>query len=336
MNKRIRAVRFDQYGTVDVLRVERVEAPEPGGGEVLVDVIATSINPGEIMIREGALHTHTPARFPSGQGSDFAGRVAALGPAASGFGPGDEVIGWTDNRAAQAEQVAVPVNQLIAKPAGVSWEQGACLYVAGCTAYGMVDALGPEPNQTVVVSAAAGGVGSIAVQLLRHRGVHVLGIAGPGNDEWLTSVGVRPVNHGPGILERLRDAAPDGIDGMLDCYGHGYVHTAVKLGVPAQRIVTIIDFDAATETGAQVVFGHAVGSSRMLAELARLIDAHDLTIPIAATYPLENVRAAYTRLAQRHTHGKIVLRTGTEVPATPAEAQNRLEPGHESTRRSGL
>ena len=118
---------------------------------------------------------------------------------------------------------------------------------------------------------------------------------------------------------------------MLDCYGHGYVHTAVALGVRTQRIVTIIDFDAATQTGAHVVFGHAVASPRMLTELARLIDANDLTIPIAATYPLENVQAAYTRLVQRHTRGKIVLRTATEATAEPVEALNRPEPGHERT-----
>jgi NADPH:quinone reductase-like Zn-dependent oxidoreductase len=326
MSKRMRAVRFDHYGPVDVLHVQDVEAPEPGEGEILVDVIATSINPGEIMLREGMFHTRAPAKFPSGQGSDFAGRVAALGAGVRGQNPGDPVIGWTDNRAAQAEQVVVPVDQVIPKPAGVPWDQAACLYVAGCTAYGMVDALAPEPNETVVVTAAAGGVGSIAVQLLRHHGVNVLGIAGPGNDEWLTSIGVRPVNHGAGLPQRLRDAAPNGIDGMLDCYGHGYVRTAITLGVPTRRIVTIIDFDAATQAGAQVVFGSSVASPEMLAELARLIDANELTIPVAATYPLEDVQAAYTQLAQRHTRGKIVLRTTTELPPAPG-APLRLTQG---------
>ncbi len=302
-----RAVRFDRYGPVEELYVADVEAPEPEPGRVVVKVVATSINPGEIAIREGAMEERTPATFPSGQGSDLAGRIAVVGGGVINWAPGDEVIGWTDERAAQAELVAVPADQLTRRPGGVPWEQAGSLYVAGCTACAMVDSAGVRPGETAAVAGASGGVGSIAIQLLRNRGARVLGIAGPANGDWLAELGVEPVAYGDGLDERLRSAAPDGIDAMLDAYGGGYVGQAIDLGVAPQRIVTIIDFEAAEEHGAKTVFGHAVASAGMLADLAGMIDAGDLSVPIAATYPLDEVRDAYKRLAERHTRGKIVL-----------------------------
>lgn len=304
----MRAVRFDSYGSVDVLYVADVPAPTPADGQVVVEVVATSINPGEIAIREGAMAERAPASFPSGQGSDLAGRVAAAGPGVTGWSPGDEVLGWTDERAAQAELVAVPADQLTARPAAVPWEQAGSLYVAGCTACGMVDAAGARAGQAVVVAGAAGGVGSIAIQLLRRRGCRVLGIAGPANDDWLASLGVEPVNYGEGLGKRLRAAAPGGIDAVLDAHGGGYVEQGIQLGVAPDRIVTIIDFAAAEQHGAKTVFGYQVATSAMLRELAGMIAAGELSVPIAATYPLEQVREAYTHLAQRHIRGKIVLR----------------------------
>lgn len=306
----MRAVRFDNYGSVDVLHVADTEAPTPGQDQVVVGVIATSINPGEIMIREGALAEQAPATFPSGQGSDLAGRVAAVGPGVTGWSMGDEVIGWTDERAAQAELVAVPADQLTARPAGVPWEQAGSLYVAGCTAYGMVDAVSAHAGETVLVAGATGGVGSIAIQLLRGRGARVLGVAGQRNNDWLASVGVEPVNYGDGLDQRLRAAAPDGIDAVLDAYGGGYVEQAIRLGVAPERVVTIIDFSAAEKQGAKTLFGYQIASTAMLGELAGMIETGDLNVPIAATYPLDQVREAYTRLAERHTRGKIVLRPG--------------------------
>lgn len=304
-----RAVQFDEYGPVDVLHVVDVEAPAPAPGQVVVRVAATSINPGEIMIREGAMDEGAPAVFPSGQGSDLAGTVVDVGAEVTGWTAGDEVFGWTDERAAQSELVAVPAGQLARRPAGVPVEQAASLYVAGGTAYGMVDAVAAQVGETVAVSAAAGGVGSIAVQLLRQRGARVLGIAGTGNAEWLAEHGVEPIEYGDGLGERLRAAAPSGIGAFLDCYGDGYVALAVELGVAPERVATIIDFASAGEHGARVVFGHQTASAQRLADLAALIDQGELTIPIAATYPLEEVRAAYGRLAQRRTRGKIVLTT---------------------------
>jgi NADPH:quinone reductase-like Zn-dependent oxidoreductase len=306
----MRAVCFERYGPVDVLDVVDVPPPTPSEGRAVVGVVATSINPGEIMIREGAFDEQAPARFPSGQGSDLAGRVTAVGPGVTALGVGDEVLGWTDERAAQAERVAVPADQLTARPAGVPWEQAGSLYVAGCTACGMVETAGVHSGETVMVAGATGGVGSIAIQLARQRDARVVGVAGAGNRDWLASMGVHPVGYGDGLEQRLRAAAPDGIDAALDCYGGGYVEQAIRLGVAAERIVTIADFAAAEKHAIKTVFGHQLASTGMLDELATMIQAGELTVPIAATYPLTEVRQAYTHLAERHTRGKIVLHPG--------------------------
>jgi len=182
------------------------------------------------------------------------------------------------------------------------------LKVAGTTAYAAVRAVAPKAGETVAVSAAAGGVGTITVQLLRHAGARVIGIASDSNAGWLRSVGVEPVTYGEGLADRLRAAAPGGIDAFIDTFGGGYVEIAVDLGVDPGRIETIADFAGARQFGAQAVGGATASTASVLAELAGLIASGDLTVPIAATYPIEKVREAYTELAERHTRGKIVLR----------------------------
>lgn len=306
--RQMKAVRFDEYGGSDALHVSEVERPVPRAGEVQVQVVTASINPGEIAIREGAMADRAPSTFPSGQGSDLAGRVAAMGDGVTQWSVGDEVLGWTDERAAQAEYVVVPSDQLTAKPAGLSWEQAGALYVAGGTAQGMIASVGVRSGETVLVTGAAGGVGSILVQLLRHLGARVLGVAGPDNDEWLVSVGVEPINYGDDLAARIGLAAPDGIDAALDAHGGGYVDLAVDLGVEKDRILTIIDFAGAERLGVRTVFGYQVTTAGSLADLADLAASGALAVPIAATYPLADVREAYDCLAERHTRGKIVLR----------------------------
>jgi NADPH:quinone reductase-like Zn-dependent oxidoreductase len=304
----VRAVRFDHYGPVEVLQVAEVERPIPAAGQVLVEVVRAGINPGEIAIREGLLDKQWPATFPSGQGSDFAGRVVEVGDRVRNVAVGDEVIGFTDQRASHAELVVADAAHVTAKPTSVDWDQAGALKVAGTTAYAAVRAVAPRPGETVAVSGAAGGVGSLVVQLARRAGARVIGIAGEANAEWLRSFGVQPVSYGEGIAARLRAAAPQGIDAFIDTFGGGYVQLAVELGVAADRIETIIDFAAAESVGAHAVGGADASTASVLAELAELIATGELTVPIAATYPLDKVREAYTELAKRHTRGKIVLR----------------------------
>ena len=302
-----KAVRFDEYGGIDVLRVEEVALRDPAEREVLVQVKAAGINPGEAAIRTGMLHDRFPATFPSGEGSDLAGVVTKLGPGVEGVAVGDEVIGWTDNRASHAEYALVEAGHLTAKPADLPWEVAGSLFVAGVTAWAAVRSVSLKPGETVVVSGAAGGVGSLAVQLAKRAGAEVIGLAGPANHDWLIEHGVTPVEYGDGLAERLHEAAPR-IDAFIDTFGRGYVKLAIEeLAVDPQRVNTIADFAAIGQYGVKSD-GNAVGSSpAVLAELAQLIVKGELELPIAATYPLDEVRAAFARLEERHTHGKIVL-----------------------------
>jgi NADPH:quinone reductase-like Zn-dependent oxidoreductase len=276
----------------------------------LVEVKAAGINPGEAAIRRGFMHERWPATFPSGQGSDFAGVVAETGTGVDTVSVGDDVIGFTHNRASQAEFVVVPAEQLTTKPDGVTWETAGALFVAGTTAYAAVRAVALQPGDTVAVAGAAGGVGAIAVQLAKRAGATVLGIAGPSNDQWLTEHGVVPVNYGDGLADRLRAAAPDGkVDAFLDFFGGGYVELAVaELGVDPQRVDTIIDFAAVQRFGVKAEGNANAASADVLAELAGLIAAGEVEVPVAGVYPLAEVREAYRTLEQRHTRGKIVLR----------------------------
>jgi NADPH:quinone reductase-like Zn-dependent oxidoreductase len=302
----VKAVRFDEYGGVDVLNVVDVPRPVPGAGQVQVRVKAAGINPGEAKIRLGLEDSVWPATFPSGEGSDLAGIVSGTGPGVTSFSAGDEVIGWTDNRASQAEYVAVEEQHLTAKPAGVPWEAAGALFVAGTTAYAAVRAVGLTAGDTVVISGAAGGVGSISVQLARQAGATVIGLASEAHHWWLAENRVVPVAYGDGMADRIRQAASK-VDAFVDAFGAGYVQLALELGVEPSRIDTIANFEAVARYGVKADGNAAASSASVLAELVGLIAAGELEVPIAATFPLDRVQDAYRRLDEGHVLGKIVL-----------------------------
>ena len=303
----MRAVRFDQYGGLEVLKVEEVDRPVPGPGTVLVRIKAAGINPGEASIRKGVFAERWPSTFPSGQGSDLAGIVEEIGPGVKNVAVGNEVIGFTNNRSSQAEFVVVEADNLVLRPANVSWEQAGALFVAGTTAYAAVRSVSLSAGETVVISGAAGGVGSIAVQLARNAGARVIGLAGEANHKWLSEHDVIPVTYGDGVEGRIRAASGGKVDAFIDTYGGGYVELALRLGVAKNRIDTIIDFAAAAKYGVKTEGNHEAANAEVLAQLAGLLAAGRLEIPIARVYPLAEVREAYRDLEQRHTRGKIVL-----------------------------
>jgi NADPH:quinone reductase len=302
-----RAVQFDEYGGLDVLTVREIELPELGKEDVRVEVKAAGINPGEASIRKGLLAERFPSTFPSGQGSDLAGVVKEVGMDVIGFAPGDEVLGWSWDRSSQAEEVVVPAEQLITKPTDLSWEAAGSLYVVGATAFAAVRAVDISEGDTVVVSAAAGGVGTVTVQLLKVRGANVVGLASADHHDWLREKGVTPVAYGEGVMGRILEATPDGIDAFIDLYGPEYIDLAVQLDVPPAKIETIIAYEKAQEVGAKME-GSAEGTTpEILKEMAELVAARKIELPIAATYPLDEVREAFEQLEDRHTLGKIVL-----------------------------
>jgi len=310
-----RAVQLDGYGDIDMLKVREVPVRAPGPDEVVVEVRAAGINPGEAAIRKGLRPSDEPPTFPMGEGSDLASVVAEVGASVTSVAVGDEVMGWSWERSSHAERCVVPAAQLIPKPATLSWEVAGSLYVVGVTSYAAVRAVAVGPGDTVAVSAAAGGVGVVTVQLLMARGAQVLAIASEGNHDWLRNKGATPVTYGPGgarpggdgLADRLRAAAPQGIDAFIDLFGPEYVHLAVELGIARDRIETIISFAAAEELGTKAEGSVTATTPEILSEMADLVASGQIEVPIAATYPLEEVRAAYAELDRRHTRGKIVL-----------------------------
>jgi NADPH:quinone reductase-like Zn-dependent oxidoreductase len=302
-----RAVRFDKYGGIEVLQVVEVERPTPGTGKVLVRVKAAGINPGEASIRKGMFADRWPSTFPSGQGSDLAGIVEEVGPGVTNVAVGDEVIGFSNDRSSQAEFVLVESGNLVPRPANVTWEQAGALFVAGTTAYAAVRSVALSAGDTVVVSGAAGGVGGIAVQLARNAGAKVIGLSSDANHKWLTDHSIIPVAYGDGVEDRIRAASGGKVDAFVDTFGGGYVELALKLGVAPNRIDTIIDFAAAAKYGVKTEGNFEAANADVLGQLAALLAAGRLEIPIAKVYPLAQVREAYRELEQRHTRGKIVL-----------------------------
>ena len=306
----MKAVRFHRYGDIDVLGVEDVEPRPLGPRDVLVRVRAAGINPGEAKIRTGALHERFPATFPSGQGSDLAGTVTATGSAVTGWAPGDPVIGWSWERSSHAEYVVVPDDQLVRKPDGLPWTAAGALYVAGSTAWAAIAAVAPRAGETVLVSGATGGVGTIAVRLLRLRRAHVVAIASPRHRDWLEAQGATLVHYGSGVTERLRRAIEgDGAGtahAFLDFHGGDYPRIALSLGVLPHRVNTL-DYRAATTLGTRSQ-GSAEGTGQaVLTELAELTATGRIHVPISRTYPLSEVRSAFSHLEHDHPLGKVVL-----------------------------
>ena len=229
-----RSVIFRRYGGPEVLEIVDAPRPKAPKGQFVVHVVAAALNPGEARIREGEFAAQWPAQFPEGQGNDFAGEVAEVGDGTSGLAVGDEVIGFAP-RAAHADFVVVARDSLARKPAELSWSQAACIAGAASTAWAAVEAVDPQPGETVVVSAAAGGVGVVAAQLTRLRGARVIGTSGASNFDLLRSLRVEPILYGRGLGERLAAAAPSGVDAYIDNFGDGNVEIALVVGVPPGR-----------------------------------------------------------------------------------------------------
>lgn len=306
----MKAVEYEKFGGADVLRV--VDRPEPhvGPDTVLVKVVAASLNPVDYKIREGYLQGLIDTHLPAVPGWDVAGVVVAPGLDTPELVAGDEVLAYARKDVVSggtlAEYVAVPVRTAAKKPADLSFEQAAALPLAGLTALQTVRRSGLGAGSTVLVHAAAGGVGSIAVQLAVHAGARVVGTASPGNHDYLRSLGAEPVAYGDGLVAAARAAAPDGFDVVLDYVGGQAMDTVADLLRPGGTVVSITDARARDEFGGQYVWVRPDPAG--LAELADLAARGVVRVEIAETFDLDHAADAYRALETGHTRGKIVVR----------------------------
>lgn len=287
------------------------EVPDPhiGPDTMLVKVVAAGINPVDYKVREGYLAGLIDTIFPAVPGWDVAGVVVRPGLDTSEFAAGDEVLAYARadvvHSGTLAELVAVPVRTAARKPAAVSFEDAAALPLTGLTALQSIRRSGLREGDTVLVHAAAGGVGAFATQLAVLAGARVVGTAGPANHEFLRSLGAEPVAYGEGLVAAARAVAPDGFDVVLDYVGGAALDVTPDLLRPGGSVVSIADGRAASEFGGQYVWVRPDRDD--LAELAGLVADGRLRVHVSAVYDLEHAVDAYRALESGHTRGKIVV-----------------------------
>jgi NADPH:quinone reductase-like Zn-dependent oxidoreductase len=304
----VRAVVYDAYAP-DNSRLRIAELPEPkvGPSEVQIEVRAAGVNPVDWKLMAGGLDALMDTFFPVIPGWDVAGVVRAVGPDVPEFAPGDEVMAYARKEVVRAgtfaEYVTVPVAAVARKPAALSWEQAGGLPLAGMTAQRSLDILEVGADDTVLIYAAAGGVGTHGVQIARDRGARVIGTASARNHDYLRSLGAEPVEYGDGLAERVRELAPDGVTAVTDFVG-GQVETTLAVLAKGGRHASVADPSVAEHDG-HVVWVRPDGAK--LAELAALADRGALTVEVAQTFPLEEVGAAFDASRSGRTRGKLII-----------------------------
>ncbi|GAA2456647.1 NADP-dependent oxidoreductase [Streptomyces pulveraceus] len=299
---------FTRNGGPEVEALIDQDVPVPGPGELLVAVRAAGVNPVDWKLRAGYLRPGSaPRPFPTVFGSEAAGVVEGIGPDVEGFAIGDEVFG-NPLTGGYAEHTLLPVAVTAHRPAGLSFTDAAVLPVAAATAYDGIRQLGLAPGATLLITGAGGGVGTAAVQLARHGGVHVIGAASAAKKEFVESLGAVHVESGPGIADRVRAAAPDGVDAVFDLVGGDTLRAAATLlGDPAALI------SAGGKPLAEELGGAAVERARtaaVLDEVANLVVTGALRTHVNRTFPLDAAADALRVVEDGHTLGKIVIEVG--------------------------
>lgn len=305
-----RAAQFiGSFGGLEALEVQEVPVPDVGRGQIRVRVTAAGLNPMDWFMTSDA---DTAARFglslPCGFGSDYAGVVDEIGDEVSGFRVGDRVFGSAFSRSV-ADFVVVNAPGHIGKggdvhhtPDGLDDRTAGALSIAGVTASAAVAVVDPGPSDTLLIGGAGGGVGVFAVQLARRAGARVIGTGSASSADALRALGAEPVTYGDGLADRVRELAPDGITAAMDLHGADTIAVARELGVSDARMTTIAaQLDGVTPAnGANAGFG-------AIEEIAHLVAEGHLRVPIAATFPIDEVRTAAMQQAGRHVHGKVVV-----------------------------
>ncbi len=300
------SVQFSEYGDTNVLRVVDVPALNPDPGQVRIAVRAAGINPIDWKTMQGAMREQLSLTLPAGLGTDVAGVVDQVGVGVTEFRVGDAVMGASLTPSFAEFALADPAS-LIKKPDTINFEVAGSVAGAGGTAYAVLNELGVHAADTLLIHAAAGGVGTFAVQLAVARGARVIGTASERNFDYLRSIGAEPVAYGDGLLEHVRAVAPRGVDAVLDASGRGEIPASIALAGGPERVLTLVAFDAAA-AGIQVHIGGA-GSELgpALRQIANLIEQGHLSVTVWRTFPLAQTAAALDASQSGHLHGKIVV-----------------------------
>ncbi|MFJ8447540.1 NADP-dependent oxidoreductase [[Kitasatospora] papulosa] len=305
----MKAISYSRYGSADVLEYGERPDPKVGPDTVLVKVRAAAVNPVDWKAREGYLQAGLEAVFPVIPGWDVSGVVVQPGAAVDEFAVGDEVIGYVRedflSRGTFAEYVAAPVRTLARKPLSIGFEEAAGLPLCGLTAQQVLHrTLKVREGETVLVHAAAGGVGSLAVQLARHAGCRVVGTAGPRNHDYVARLGGEPVEYGDGLAARLRDLVPDGFDAAFDTVGGEALRVSAETLAPEGRLASIADAEVFSYDGH---YAFVRPDAEGLAHLAGLAEQGIVTVHVDQVFTLEQAADAYRLNERGRTRGKIVV-----------------------------
>jgi len=297
----VKAVRFDEYGGPEVLYLADVEPPATGPGEIRIAVHAAGVNPADGNIRAGYYKDFLPLSFPSGTGVDAAGIVDEVGTGVAGVAVGDRVFG--NGRSTWAEQAVL--TSWAKMPDGLSFDQAAGYPLPAETALRILRLAQVRPGETLLVNGASGGVGSAVLQIARHRGITVVGIASEPNHEYVRRLGAIPAAYGDGLVDRVRQAAPGAIDAALDVAGSGVLRELIELTGDASRVVSIADFGA--EALGAKLSARNEDFPAALNEVADLIRQRKFTTRVARSFPLAAAREAQESSALGHVAGRIVV-----------------------------
>jgi NADPH:quinone reductase-like Zn-dependent oxidoreductase len=304
----MKAIALREYGSADDLELVDLPDPKVGPAEVLIRVRAAGVNPVDWKLAAGGLDGLMEVRFPLVPGWDVAGVVERVGFDAGEFAVGDEVYGYVRKdwvqQGAYAELVSANVRMLAKKPRALDWRQAAGVPLAGLTARRALERVGVGAGDTVLIHAAAGGVGSLGTQIALARGARVIGTASERNHEYLRSLGAEPVAYGEGIADRVRALVPDGVDAAVDFVGGDAVDVSLSLLRQPDRLASIAD------AGVEAKGGHYIWvrpDSAGLQELAGLADEGRLAVHVDLALPLANAAQAWRQSRSGRTRGKIVL-----------------------------
>ncbi|MFE7442820.1 NADP-dependent oxidoreductase [Streptomyces chartreusis] len=307
----MKAITLQHYGQPEDLKLVEHPDPKVAPGEVLIRVKAAGVNPVDWKLGAGYLDPLMETHFPLIPGWDVSGVVERVGPDVAEFVPGDEVYGYVRKDSVQlgayAELVSAHVRMLARKPASLTWEQAAGVPLAGLTAYQSIKRVGVREGETVLVHAAAGGVGMFGAQIAAALGARVIGTASERNHDFVRQLGAEPVSYGEGLADRIRELAPDGVDAALDFVGGDAVDVSQEVLKQRDRVVSIADQDALAK-GAHLLWVRPDPDD--LTALAELADEGRLAVHVERVLPLAEAAEAWRISREGRVRGKLVLSVG--------------------------